>query len=86
MTGCPLPIEDDLSLREPVRSLLEIAGDENVGLGEQTGDELRPERGCRIEKIKRLAAAARDQRIEGSEFAFEFWLQQIPPGLYLLGI
>src|SRR5215467_14492939 len=52
-------------------SLFEVARDENIGFGQQTRDELRPEGGRIIEKDKRLSASARNQRIKSSELAFE---------------
>jgi hypothetical protein len=36
-------IKDNLTVRQPVGSLLEISRDENVGFGKQAGNEVRPQ-------------------------------------------
>ena len=79
-------IKENLSLRQPIRPLLQVARQQNVGLGQDPSDKLSSQGRRVVKKEKRLPSASGNSWIEAAKLPFPFRLEQIPPRLDLLPI
>ena len=79
-------IKENLSLRQPIRPLLQVARQQNVGLGQDPSDKLSSQGRRVVKKEKRLPSASGNSWIEAAKLPFPFRLEQIPPRLDLLRI